>query len=132
DLKVYQTVVTIEGTHTWLKPGMSAKVEILVNELADVIYVPLQAIKEDSGKQFCSVVSGRTQLREVQIGDFNDEFIEIKGGLQEGERVALRSPQIETKSTNDKAPEKKNENPPAKPPATPAKTDKAAPTKAAG
>src|SRR5687768_4559544 len=28
DMKVYLTTITINGTHDWLKPGMSSKVEI--------------------------------------------------------------------------------------------------------
>ncbi|MEX2130970.1 MAG: HlyD family efflux transporter periplasmic adaptor subunit, partial [Pseudohongiellaceae bacterium] len=44
DLKVYPTVVKIEGTYEWLRPGMSAEVEILVDTLEDVVYVPLQAV----------------------------------------------------------------------------------------
>lgn len=39
DLKVYLTTVTIDGTYDWVKPGMSAKVEILVNRLDDSISV---------------------------------------------------------------------------------------------
>ena len=44
DLKVYLTTVTILGTNDWLKPGMSSKVEIFVSRLADVVYVPVQAV----------------------------------------------------------------------------------------
>ncbi len=33
DLKVYNTTIAINGTYDWVKPGMSAKVEILVNKL---------------------------------------------------------------------------------------------------
>ena len=54
DLKVYLTTIRIEGTHDWLKPGMSAKVEILVKKLSDVVYVALQAVAPDDGKQFCT------------------------------------------------------------------------------
>jgi multidrug resistance efflux pump len=90
DLKVYQTTVTIAGAHDWLKPGMSAKVEILVHELKDVIYVPLQAVSESNGKHYCQVINGDSERREVQLGEFNDEFIEIKSGLRLGEKVSLR------------------------------------------
>jgi HlyD family secretion protein len=36
---------------------------------------------------------GLQERRAVEIGDFNDEFIEIKSGLKEGEQVALRAPE---------------------------------------
>jgi HlyD family secretion protein len=92
DLKVYLTTITINAVHDWLKPGMSAKAEILVKELQDVVYVPVQAVTPAEGKQLCFVALGaRQERREVEIGDFNDEFIEIKSGIREGERVCLRS-----------------------------------------
>src|SRR5438094_10263441 len=93
DMKVYLTAITIDGNYDWVKPGMSAKVEILVNKLDDCVYVPVQAVAPDNGKQVCYVSNGlRQERREVQIGQFNDAFIEVKSGLKEGERVLLRSP----------------------------------------
>jgi hypothetical protein len=91
DMIVYLTTVAVEGTHDWLKPGMKGKVEILVDRLADVVYVPVQAISPSDGKQFCHVANGRKpERRQVEIGQFNDEFIEIKKGLKAGELVMLR------------------------------------------
>jgi len=79
DLKVYVTTIAIEGVRDWLKPGMSSKVEILVDRLPNVVYIPIQAVTPIDGKQFCYVLKGGGQeLREVEAGDFNDEFIEIK------------------------------------------------------
>ena len=93
DLKVYLTTVTIDGTHEWVKPGMSAKVEIMVDHLTDVVYVPMQAVVPEDGKQVCYVMRGLSPERqEVQIGEFTDEFIEIKSGIREGDHVLLRPP----------------------------------------
>ena len=100
DMKVYVTSVAVEGMHEWLKPGMSAKVEILVQELPDVIYVPIQAIVPMKGKQYCFVANGGApEERGVEVGEFNDEFIEIKRGLKEGEKVLLRAPEGVEKDT---------------------------------
>ena len=98
DLKVYNTTITIDGTYDWVKPGMSAKVEILANKLDDVVYIPVQAVTSIDRKQFCYIAGGfKPERREVEIGDFNDEFIEIKHGLKAGEHVLLRLPDgIET------------------------------------
>ena len=94
DLKVYLTTITIDGTYDWIKPGMSAKVEILVDHLKDVVYVPIQAVAPSDGKQICYVAGGiKPQKREVEIGQLNDEFIEIKKGLKEGEKVLLHPPE---------------------------------------
>ena len=102
DLKVYVTTITINGTYDWIKPGMSAKVEILVDHLNDVVYVPIQAVAPSEGKQVCHVVHGlKSEKREVEIGQFNDEFIEIRNGLKEGDRVLLRPPESGVPETGD-------------------------------
>ncbi len=93
DLKVYLTTVTIDGTHDWVKPGMSAKVEMLVNHLDDVVYIPVQAVVPEGDKQICYVGGGsKPERREVEVGEFNDEFIEIKKGIAAGERILLSPP----------------------------------------
>jgi len=121
DLKVYLTTVTIEGTNTWLKPGMSAKVEIFVDHLDDVVYVPVQSVEPANGKQYCFVAGafGKPERREVQVGEFNDEFIEVKKGLSENERVLLNPPDIPDEN-------KPSESKPAEPEAKPASSTVAA------
>ena len=120
DLKVYVTTVSIDHTHDWVKPGMSAKVEILVKQLGNVVYIPLQAVAPKNGKQICYVVKGsKSEEREIEVGDFNDAFIEIKSGLKEGEKVLLNLPGStgpENKNSSDqpKAEEVKPNGAPAK------------------
>jgi len=92
DLKVYLTTVTIQGTNDWLKPGMSAKVEVFVSRLPDVVYVPVQAVSAAGGKQACYFAGAhRPEQRLVEVGEFNDEFIEIRSGLKEGDKILLRT-----------------------------------------
>ena len=94
DLKVYLTTIAVRGTNDWLKPGMTAKVEIFIEQLTNVVYVPIQSVVLEEGKYYCYV--GRNgsgpDRREVSVGSFNEEFIDVKNGLAEGERVLLRPP----------------------------------------
>ncbi|MHC4143830.1 MAG: efflux RND transporter periplasmic adaptor subunit [Planctomycetota bacterium] len=95
DLKVYITQVLIEGTHDYLKPGMSAKVEILVERLEDVIIVPVQVVANRGGSKVCFVSTpGGTEERIVQTGAFDDTFVQIVDGLKEGEKVLLNPPRV--------------------------------------
>jgi hypothetical protein len=58
----------------------------------------------------------------VEVGEFNDEFIEIKKGLKEGDRVLLQAPETapEKSSEESKPPENgKPAAPAAKPGASP-------------
>ena len=94
DLKVYMTDVAIKGDHSKdLKPGMSAKVEVIVADLKDVLYVPIQAIVPQGEGRACYVMGPNgPEQRTVETGLFNDRFIEVKKGLEEGEEVLLNPP----------------------------------------
>lgn len=92
-LKVYPSTVEIEVAQEFLKPGMTAKVKIIVSELNDVLYVPVQAVFVEKDQQFVFLRDGATYRRQlVTVGSYNDEFIEVVEGLGEGDRVALRMP----------------------------------------
>jgi hypothetical protein len=92
-LKVYPATIEIDGTHDWLKPGMTAKVEIIVNELEDVVYVPVQSIFVEDDKHYVFVEDGgKNTRRSVTVGEHNDEFIQILGGIEEGDPVLLTAP----------------------------------------
>lgn len=102
DLKVYPTTIKIDGTHDWLRPGMSAEIEILVRTLEDVIYVPIQAVTYFDDKRVVYVSSrGRTERREIEVGTFSDSFIEVTSGLEEGEDVLLLPPQQSMSDASD-------------------------------
>lgn len=93
NLKVYPCTVHIEGRHAWLKPGMNAKVEIIVDQLSDVVFVPLQSIEVEQDEHFCYVRNqGELQRRAIKTGVFNDEFIEVRDGVEPGDEVALALP----------------------------------------
>jgi len=90
NLKVYHTEITIEGNHPNLKPGMSTEVRVIVDEIKDVVMVPLQAVTTHGDESICFVMnSGRPAKRVIETGDYNDKYIEIVSGLTEGEKVIL-------------------------------------------
>ena len=91
DLKVYSTLVAIEGDHRNLKPGMSAKAEILIDNIKNAVYVPVQAVHVVDGKTFCYLVTdAESRAQPVVVGATNDVFVRIIEGLEPGQRVVLR------------------------------------------
>ncbi|MBI4657555.1 MAG: biotin/lipoyl-binding protein [Verrucomicrobia bacterium] len=93
NLKVYSTEVLIEDELPDLKPGVSARAEIIVTNLVNALTVPLQAVTTVKGKQVCYVQNGTAAAPvPVVVGNFNDQFIEIKSGLKEGDLVMLSPP----------------------------------------
>ena len=120
DLKVYLTDIGIDGTHDSLKTGMTGKVTVMINELHDVLYVPIQSVVTVEDKKICYVAGSPAQKREVETGLFNDNFVEIKSGLAEGEKVLLNPPKwTEPEKTEEQA---ETESVPAKEQAEEAKT----------
>lgn len=104
DMKVYSTTVYIHGTHDWLKPGMSAQTQIIIEQLDDVLQIPLQAVFPDDGQQVCYVAKATGyERRVIETGQFNDSLIVVKNGLKEGETVLLRAPiQTDTRTREQK------------------------------
>lgn len=101
DLKVYSTSILIEGQHEWLKPGMSAEGEIIIETLTDVVMVPLQAVSQENGETVVYLADQGMERRVVETGSFNTSFIEIKSGLEGGETVALRAPSAAGRGKGD-------------------------------
>ncbi|MDF1862788.1 MAG: HlyD family efflux transporter periplasmic adaptor subunit [Verrucomicrobiales bacterium] len=94
--KIYPCEIHIDGTQDWLKPGMSAKVEIITDHLKDVLIIPLQAAMVDAGETITYLKKGGRPVRQViETGGFNDEFIEVTLGLEEGDSVFLSKPDAE-------------------------------------
>ncbi len=93
NLKVYNTDIYITDSLNDAKPGVSAKAEIVVTNIANTLSVPIQAVTTYKGKQVAYFVNGsKPDPRPVEVGLFNTKFIEITKGLKEGDRVLLSPP----------------------------------------
>ena len=93
DPKDFNIIVSMDNPPADLKPGMSAQVEILIAKLTDVLAAPVQAVATVNGRQVCYVAGkGGVEPRVVKTGLSNDDFVEITGGLEPGEKVLLHAP----------------------------------------
>jgi multidrug efflux pump subunit AcrA (membrane-fusion protein) len=73
-----------------LRPGMSVEVEIVVARHENVLTVPATAVLETQAGYSCWVTKNDTaERRSVTLGDHNEMFILVEGGLQAGEVVIL-------------------------------------------
>lgn len=96
NLKEYATTIAIKDDPEKvlkLKPGLTAEVEILVDQIESCLQVPIQGIVEQADKHFAFVVSAEQKVvrRELKTGRTNEVMIEVKddGGLVEGDQVVL-------------------------------------------
>jgi HlyD family secretion protein len=110
-VKEYATTISIEGETNGLRPGMSAKVTILIKDLKDVLCLPVSAVVEQKGQFFCWV-KGLTgpERRPLKLGHTNDKLIELVDGVKEGE-VVYRNPRAMVEEARDEPPfEKQSED----------------------
>jgi HlyD family secretion protein len=93
NLRLYRCEIAITSQSPGLRPGMSCAVEILVEELADALYVPVQSVLRD-GTRTLAFVNGEDGLetREVTIGRYTALWVQILSGLSEGEHVLMQPP----------------------------------------
>jgi HlyD family secretion protein len=91
--KYFSVTIVVDEADRRLRPGMSARVELLVDKLASAVYVPLEAVFERGGKHYCHLANGET--REVLVGPSNENHIVIGTGVEAGEMVLLGDPSDE-------------------------------------
>ena len=95
DLKEYACVIGIEytpGEDARLKPGLTAEVEIIVQQRSDVLQVPFQAIVTAGNTRYIYVLTSKgPERREILTGASNDTHVEILDGVAEGEKVILNA-----------------------------------------
>jgi HlyD family secretion protein len=94
NLKVYATeILLVDKLPPDVKPGVSARAEIVITNMQNVLTVPLQAITTKQGKQVAYVESGGDlKPLPVNVGMYNTRLIQIVSGLNEGDRVSLAPP----------------------------------------
>ena len=93
-VKTYTTKVQIDHVPAGVRHGMTAQVEILVDDLENVLSVPASAIVRFDEKDHVAVVKwdGGCEWRDVTLGRSNDRFAEVRAGIESGERVLLTPP----------------------------------------
>ncbi|MCR4413672.1 MAG: HlyD family efflux transporter periplasmic adaptor subunit [Thermoguttaceae bacterium] len=92
NIKEYDAIVKIHDSPVALRPGLTAEVKIRVAYQTNVLLVPVQAVFEHGGRHYSVVRSGKGwEARPVEIGPTNEKVVIIRGGLEEGEMVALNA-----------------------------------------
>jgi multidrug resistance efflux pump len=93
----YRTVIAIDATGLPLRSGMTANVTIVRESREDVLLVPNRAIWIDteSGRPYVErSVDGEIVVSFIEQGLVNEEYSEVMHGLQEGDRLIVRTASI--------------------------------------
>ena len=92
DIKIYATEIVITDKLPDVKPGVSARAEVLITNLQNVVSVPVQAVTTRKGKQVVFFASNPMEPVPVTVGQYNTKFIQICSGVRDGDQVLLAPP----------------------------------------
>ncbi len=90
-IKEYAVVVEIVDPPEVIRTGMTASVEVFIQQLPEATQVPIQAVYEHDKKMFALVQKGRQtfETRQVKIAAINDTMASITEGLVPGDKAVL-------------------------------------------
>lgn len=88
----YYVTFVLNRTDPRLREGMTTNAAVIVAEADNAVRVPNAAVRTQGGATMVTVLSNGQQVpTEVVTGVVGDTYTEIKGGLNEGDRVVLPS-----------------------------------------
>jgi multidrug efflux pump subunit AcrA (membrane-fusion protein) len=101
-IKIFPVDIVIEGRNEKLMPGLTVACKININEIHDVLMVPLESVFKESVNEYVYVktVSG-FKRREIKIGARNSDYALITEGLSENEELALTNPFLNKQETSE-------------------------------
>jgi len=110
DKKVYTTKVLLDGINRdeTLKAGMKAAATITVDEVPDVLTVPIQAVRRDRAVNYVWKATPQGPVAvAVKVGANNQEKVVVLEGLQEGDEIYRTPPggEADPKFDQPEAPE---------------------------
>lgn len=92
-VKVFDVSIIMDENDEKLMPGMTVSCEIIVDNISDTIFIPLEALFNKDGNNIVYLQKGGGfESRIVKVGPENDNFVIIIEGLKEGDAVALTEP----------------------------------------
>lgn len=109
-VRAYEVVIDIDSCYSKMKPGLSAKCEIILKEVRDTLFVPSMSVFEKDSSKVVYVKKKKSFTPvQVETGIEGDSYTLITSGLKGGEKIALTEPP-ENLIIHDKSTKKKSGN----------------------
>ena len=93
DAKVFEVAIEVNEADTTLRPAMTTSNTIVVAEIPEALYIPLETIHTQDTLNFVFVRrSGQVMRQEVSLGLLNENEAIVEAGLDEADRLYLSLP----------------------------------------
>ena len=87
----YSLTASLDVSDSKAAAGMTARLDVITERVADVLTIPTEAVRLEGGKQVVSVIdeNGQARTAAVALGMTDGSVVEVRQGLKLGDRVAL-------------------------------------------
>lgn len=87
----YRVRLELDASSGKVRGGMFGQCDVTAVQRKDTLFLPKAAVVDDNGKKSVFVITsdGKAKKVAVRLGLANDDFLEIKKGLSEGDQVAV-------------------------------------------
>jgi len=93
--RTLQAEIYIPNPGGLLKPGMFAKLEVVLSEKPQTLIIPRHAVVEERGTKSVFIVKGGQAFRKsIVTGYEQDQLIEVLEGVSEGDQVVVRGQEM--------------------------------------
>ena len=102
-IKIFPVQIRIAGQSKTLLPGLTVSCKIIVSEVPDVIYVPLEALFNEQDISYVYLKSGSGfKRRDIKTGAVNSDYAIVTEGLEENDMIALSNPFLKKEEVKEK------------------------------
>ena len=95
--------MTLGGRDARLKPGMTARVDGLLDSRKNVLKLALAAVFEEDGAQYAYLKpkekKGKPDRVTLKLGLRNETDVEVQSGVKEGDELLTEKPPTEEKKS---------------------------------
>ena len=93
--KYFQLTVSLKGENSKLRPGMTARISVLADQVKNCLTIPIQAVFDEGGKKYCYKAAGsRFKKIQISVSRQNEDMAEIVSGIEKGDRISLVMPPL--------------------------------------
>jgi HlyD family secretion protein len=88
--RIFYVIISFDSTAPRLRPGMTARVDIVTEVLTDQLTLPTQVVSFENGKhQVTKVTMLGTEVMDISVKTVNGNKVIISNGVTKGDEIAL-------------------------------------------
>jgi multidrug efflux pump subunit AcrA (membrane-fusion protein) len=103
-IKIFPVQIRISGQSRTLLPGLTVSCKVIVSEIPDVLFIPLESLFKEPGLEYVYLKSGKGFKRcDIKTGAINTDFAIVTEGLDENDVIALSDPFLKNLEMKEKS-----------------------------